>query len=280
MTRILPGLVAALVLVAGAAAQAPVPVCSAAPGGTQKDEVRTFVPDNLFDYMNGNAEGYLIYEFQRMTGITCQSGDKTILIDISEMTSPELAYGIFAANRHPRFEVAKIGIAGQIMPRRATFAKGNYYVELAANPAGDHTAALEAFVEDLQERVPGSTELPETIGWFPQDQLDPDSVRLVPQSVLGLRMLKRGYIATYDYGRAFIVAETDAEAATALMARLKERLGETEPAEIADEAFLGADRYLDRMCVVRKGRHVLGFAGLKEGHDGKAPAAALAAGIP
>ena len=280
MRRTLLPLSAALVLSAGAAAQGPAPDCSVVPGWTQKDEVRTFVPDNLFDYMNGNAEGYLIYEFQRMTGVTCQSGEITILIDISEMSTPELAYGIFAANRHPRYEVSKIGIAGQIMPRRATFAKGDYYVELAANPAGDHTAALEAFVADLEKRISGATELPEAIGWFPAEKLEAGSARLVPESVLGIRILKRGYVARYEYGRAFIVAESTPEAAGTVMRKLEERLGATEPAEIADEAFLGADRYLGRMCVTRKGRYVAGFAGLAEDHDGKAPTTALAANIP
>ena len=116
-----------LALAGVAAAAPPAADCTAVPGWAQKGEARSFVPDNLFDYMNGNAEGYIVYEFQRLTGITCQSGEKSIVIDISEMSTPEMAYGIFVTNSHPRFELQKIGTAGQIMPRRATFAKGKYH---------------------------------------------------------------------------------------------------------------------------------------------------------
>jgi hypothetical protein len=273
-------LMALLAAAGNGVAQSPMPDCRAVPGWVQKDETRTFVPDNLFDYMDGNAEGYLVYEFRRMTGVTCQSGGASILIDVSEMADPELAYGIFCANRHPRFPVEKIGMAGQVMPRRATFAKGKYYVELAANPEGDHTKALRAFVADMEKRVPGRTELPEAIGWFPTEKLAAGSVRLVPQSVLGIRILKRGYIGQYEFGKAFIVPESTPEAAVELMKKLRARIGKTEPAKIADEGFLATDRYLGRMCVARKGRFVCGFAGLSEGQDGTSPTAALAARIP
>jgi len=269
-----------LALAAAGAAAPPAADCTAVPGWSQKGGVRHFVPDNLFDYMDGNAEGYILYGFQNLTGVTCQSGEASIVIDISEMSTPEMAYGIFSANRHPRFPVQEIGTAGQIMPRRATFAKGNYYVELAANGGEDFTAALTAFVQDLVTRVPGATERPAILGWFPKEGLEAGSVRLVPQSVLGLRMLKRGYIARYDYGRAFIVTEDSPEAAAAVLEKFKERLGETEAAEVADGGISGSDRYLGRMCVARKGRYVLGFASLKEGEDGVARARALAASIP
>ncbi len=37
-------------------------------------------------------------------------------------------------------------MAGQIQPRRGMFAKDKYFVEIAANPEGDHSAVLRAFL--------------------------------------------------------------------------------------------------------------------------------------
>ncbi len=250
--------------------------CTAVPGFTQEGEVRSFVPDTLFEYMNGNAEGYLLYEFRRMTGVTCRSGEDSILIDISEMASPELAYGIFSANRHPHHELTKIGAAGQILERRATFVKGSYYVELAASPEKDHRKTLEAFSRHLEARLEGVTDPPAALGWFPREGLEADSVRLVPQSVLGLRLLRRGYVANYAFGRAFLVPEDSPEAAAAVLAKLKARWGEATPLEIAEEAYAGTDRMLGRMCAARKGRYLFGFAGLKEGDDAAARLSRLA----
>jgi hypothetical protein len=254
-----------------------VPDCSGVSGWSQKGEVRSFVPDDLFDYINGNAEGYIIYGFEKMTGVTCVSGEESVLIDISRMESAELAFGIFSANRHPRFEVAKIGAAGQLMPRKATFVKGRYYVELASR--SDAPEILEAFVKAFEPAVPGTIDPPATLGWFPEEGLDPDSVRLIPQSVLGLRMLKRGYIAQYDDGRSFIVAEDSPDTAAALMGKLKDRLSEVQEVEVGDEALTGKDRFLGLMCVARKGSYVVGSVTRKEA-DIRERTVALVAKVP
>ena len=105
----------ALLLAGLVCAAEPMPDCSAVSGWVQKGKVHRFVPDDLFDYMNGNAEGYFLYDFRKLTGATCRSGENTIILDLFEMASPEMAYGIFTANRHPRFETKKIGTAGQLM---------------------------------------------------------------------------------------------------------------------------------------------------------------------
>ena len=259
-------LAAAAVLCLWPAAGAEVaPDCSVVPGWSQKGELRTFVPDNLFDYMNGNAEGYLIYGFRKMTGVTCEKDGGQVVIDISQMESPEMAFGIFAANRHPRFAVRKIGTIGQVMPRKATFVKGAYYVEIAANQDMEET--LAAFAEALEPKVPGTTDPPAAIGWFPEEGLEKDSVRPVPQSVLGLRMLERGWIARYGDGRAFVVHEETAEVAAGVLDALERRLREAAPAEVGEEAIQGRDRFLGRMCVARKGAAVVGFVTRKAEAD-------------
>jgi len=266
-----------LAVAGGLLAQDIVPDCSAVSGWSQKNEVRTFEPDNLFDYMDGNAEGYIIYGFAKMTGVTCASGDQTILIDVSEMETPELAYGMFSANRHPRHEVVALGTAGQLMPRKATFVKGKYYVEFSANE--DAAETLEAFARAVEPKVPGPTDLPGTLEWFPKENLDEGSARLVPQSVLGLRMLTRGYIAQYNDGRAFIVEEESPEAANAVMDKFRERLAGNTAADVGDEAVTGKDRYLGMMFVVRKGKYIVGTVTRKEG-ELESRATALAANVP
>jgi hypothetical protein len=241
--------------------------CRIVPGWQQQGQLRSYDADNLFEYMDGNAEGYLIYQFVTMKGVSCQCDGDSILIDISEMADPEYAFGIFSANRDRRQAVEKIGMGGQVLPRRATFAKGKYYVELAASPEKDHSQALRAFVAALERNLEGSSDPPEVLGWFPKKGLVPDSVRLVPESVLGLRILKRGYVGQYDFGKGFLVSESSPETASQVMAKLKERIGQTTPAKIAEEAFTGTDKYLDGVCVFRKGRVLAGFSNVKPALD-------------
>jgi hypothetical protein len=252
--------------------------CSAVPGWVQEGRSREFVADTLFEYMDGNAEGYLIYGFVRMQGATCKAGEDSILIDVSEMADADAAYGIFAASRDPRVPVISIGAAGQIVPRRATFCKGKYYVELAANSKKDLTTPLQAFAAEIEKRIHGRSSLPEELSWFPAEKLT--SARLIPVSVLGLRLLRRGYLAQYEFGKGFIVPEASAESASAVLAKLREGFGRTTPVKVADEAFQAKDQYLGRLCLFRKGRYLGGFANLSDREDATGLATALAARIP
>jgi hypothetical protein len=60
---------------------------------------------------------------------------------------------------------------------------------------------------------------------------------------------------------------------------LKERFGQTKPVQIADEGFTATDKYLDGLCVFRKGRYVGGFANLKNNRDATAEASRLASSV-
>jgi hypothetical protein len=229
--------------------------------------VRNFAADSLFEYMNGNSEGYLAYSFKKMQGVTCVKGEDQIVFDISEMETPEFAWGIFVSNRNPNAPIEKIGMAGQITDRRAFFSKGKYFLEMAANPAKDHSPVLKQFVAVWETKIEGSTSLPAILGWFPEEGLNKDSLRLVPESVLGFRMLKRGFVALYAQGKAFIIQEESAESASPLLTKLKERIGNTQPAQVGDEAWQVNDKYLGRMCVFRKGKYLAGFSNLPAGTD-------------
>jgi hypothetical protein len=267
---------------AGAGDGFPAPDCTLAPGWTQKGPLRTFEPDTLFDYMNGNAEGYHAYGFALMQGVTCvnEAGDQ-LVIDVSELGDADHAWGIFVANRDVRSPNEAIGAAGQVLPRRATFARGRYYVEIAASPAGDHTESLRAFTRALEAQTPGRAAPPEGLGWFPAEGLEADSVRLVPASVLGIRALRRGLLAQYPEGRAFVVAEESSEAAAETLQRVRERFaGTADVAGIGDAAFTATDDYLGGLVLFRKGARVAGVSNLAEGTDGTGLARRLAGALP
>ena len=241
------------------------PTCTLVPGWSPQGEPRGYNVDNLFEYMDGNSEGYFLYGFQSMHGVTCVKDGVTLVIDISEFGDSDSAYGMFCSTRDLRQPLAKIGMGGQIVPRRLIFAKGSQYVEIAANPEGDHSAILNAWARALEKDVPGTSDPPAALAWFPTDKQQ--SLRLVPESVLGIRLLKRGYVAEYDYGKAFVVAEMSPETAAALLQKLRARFGDSKPAQIGDESFEARDQYLGLVCIFRSGRFIGGYAKVSEGAD-------------
>jgi hypothetical protein len=272
------GRLAAALLGAGLVASAGAPACDAVAGWSQRGAARSYVADNLFEYMDGNAEGYLLYGFVAMHGVTCEKAGATLVIDISEFPDADSAFGMFSANRDPRQPGVKIGIGGQIVPRRAVFAKGNYYAEIAANPEGDYTALLREWTAALEKRLEGSTEPPAAMGWFPKE--GQQSLRLVPESVLGIRALKRGYVGQYEIGKAFVVTEQSEAAAAGVMDKLRARFGEAAAVKIGDEAFQVTDHYLGRVCVFRKGKMIGGYGNVADGQDAVGLAKALMDRVP
>ncbi|MCX6624717.1 MAG: hypothetical protein NTY38_27375 [Acidobacteria bacterium] len=257
-----------------AAGEGLAPGCSLVPGWTQDGPSRTFVADNLFEYMDGNAEGYLLYQFARMNGVNCKNAAGTVVVfDVSEMSDPELAYGIFMANRDANAPVEKLGMAGQVTPRKAMLAKDKYYVEAGSN--SPDAAALRALVTAMAAKIEGRTELPDAVQWFPKKGLVAGSVRLVPESVLGMRVLKRGYVGQYDIGKAFILREKSPQSAAQVMEKLRDRIGETQPAKLGEEALQANDKYLGSICIFRKGIWIAGVANAKQAQDAGALAAEI-----
>ncbi len=268
-----------LLFAAATAGSPPVPDCTAAPGFTQKGAVRTYSTETLFEYMNGNSEGYFAYGFRQMRGVTCTDGKLDLVFDISEMESPELAWGMFTANRDPNLPLAKFAAASQVTPRRGTFAKGSAYVEVAANP----TAApeiIEKFLATWEQRLPGDSKRPPLLDVFPIAGMQADSLRMVPESVLGFRMLRRGFVAQYEHGKAFLIPESSAEAAAKLLAQFRQRVNGTDTTSLGDEAFQVTDKYLGRLCVFRKGRFLAGATNFPEAVDPVPLARELASKLP
>ncbi|MGO9242999.1 MAG: DUF6599 family protein [Bryobacteraceae bacterium] len=259
------------------AAQAP--DCAVAPGFTQTGEAREFNTDTLFNYMDGNSEGYFLYSFVRMQGVTCKQGELSLVLDVSEFADPEMAYGMFTANFDNRRPRAALGAGGQVGPTKAIFVKGKYFVELSVEPEGEHAALLEAAARAMERRVPGSVSAPPQLSLFPKEGLQPGSPRLIPHSVLGLRMLEKGYLGIYDNGRLFFVTEATPEGAKTLMAKLQARFPGTAVAQVGEDAYSGEDRLLGRFCLFRKGARVGGFVSAGEGADVAKIAATFASGL-
>lgn len=239
------------------------PDCTIAPGFTQQGKPHEYDVETLYDYINGNSEGYFLYGFRRMRGMDCVKGGLKMVIDVSEFQTPELAYGMFTGNADPRVAREAIGAAGQVTPTKVTFAKGVFYGEVSIEPQGDHSAILREAAKALAQRLEGTTEAPAALAWFPKEGVQPGSPRLIPQSVLGLKMLARGYLAQYEDGRAFVVTEASPEAAAALFGKLKERFAPGGSATVGEESYTGEDRFLGRFCFFRKGARVGGYVNAK-----------------
>jgi len=194
------------------------------------------------------------------------------------MVDADAAYGMFSSSLDSRHPIEKIGMGGQIMPLRGAFAKGNFYVEITGTCDTDCAPALTAYIAAMEKRLEGRTTRPPPIAWFASEKLV--SARLIPESVLGISLLKRGYVAEYDKGKAFLVLETSPQSAAAVMTKLRQRYPSAQTAQVAEEALHLQDKYLGGVCFFRKGKYIGGYANMPNEASAAAASAILAARLP
>jgi len=272
-------LLAALLTASAAGAQSSVQ-CSVAPGWQAQGAARAHTADNLFEYKDGGAEGYLQFGFTSLHGATCVKDGTTLDIDISEMADADSAYGMLMANVDQSQPMEKVGMGAQVLRQSALAAKGKYYLELtetAAKADADDAVFLRGLATKILAGLEGSEAPPATLGWFVPDDLV--QVKMVPESVLGLKQIKRGYAAKYKQGQAFIAEQASVDEAEALLKTLHEKFAGT-PVQLGDKAFTATAKYLNGICIFRKGKVVAGTANLPDADAALAAAKKLNARIP
>jgi hypothetical protein len=277
--RIPLAMLAALLTAAAASAQSAI-TCGVAPGWQPQGAARAYAADNLFEYKDGGAEGYLQYGFTALHGVTCAKDGTTLDIDVSAMAGADSAYGMFMANADQSQPMEKLGMGTQVLKQSVLAAKGKFYLELvetAAKTDADDTAFLRALAIKILAQLEGADAPPATIGWFVPDDLV--QVKMVPESVLGLKQIPRGYAAKYKQGQAFIAEQASVGEAQALMKTLREKFTGA-PTQLDDEAFTATAKYLTGICIFRKGKVVAGTANFPDADAALTQAKKLAARIP
>jgi Family of unknown function (DUF6599) len=156
-------------------------LCSVLPaevsGWKKSDPPQIYDKSNLFDYIDGGAELYNSYNFQKLLAVRYQaSGDEEIVIDMFDMGNSFNAFGLFSHGRE-----REDGLAGQGSEYNSgllTFWKDRFYVSILAYP---ETEAKKEIVlglgRSLADAVPAEGALPPVIGLLPRTNLVPESVR-------------------------------------------------------------------------------------------------------
>ena len=129
---------AMLVLVAGCQHRAaPVanffPASSEVSGWTKSPEIRTFSPEQLSDYIDGDAEKYLKAGVRSTSTADYKFQDKVqVVVDVYTMSSAEGAKAIFDSEPVMDAQKPSLGDAARLYSQSLTFRKGPYLVRMVA----------------------------------------------------------------------------------------------------------------------------------------------------
>ena len=187
-------------------------------------EPRFFERDNLFEYIDGAADQYLLYGFRKVITADYAVGadSSSVNVEIYCMESPTHAFGIYAAERSPEEQPVAIGVQGYLGANVLNFYKGPYYVKVTSFAfSKDLSASLVQMGRLIADKIPGEFKEPEMFRFFPVENKIKLSERYIPTGFLGQSYLQNGYRCDYasdqeTYQVFMVPMESDSAAQTVL----------------------------------------------------------------
>jgi hypothetical protein len=162
-----------------------------------------FGADNLWEYINGQADFFIDYGFVRVDTAEYRNDQEssTVVLEVYRMGRPQEAFGIFAAERTPGDRPLEIGAGAYLGANILGFWQAEQYVKLTSFDEGPAIERLLiSLAEEISSRIPGQDRELETLLLFPKEGRVEGSERFIPKNFLGQPYLSEAYRvdATYD----------------------------------------------------------------------------------
>jgi hypothetical protein len=241
----------------------------------------TYLPDTLYKYINGEAEMYLPYGFQKAaTVLYIRPPDKGkgLVVNIFKMGSLLDSFGIYGNYRSPSSVWVKVGAEAFVEDTGLTFYQDRYFVQvMTSGSLTEDVTILVACAAAVSKMLPEGSTPPNELSYFNVPGLTAHSEKYFPEGLLGYKFLGAGMTAEVTLKgipvKAFIVmGESPTAMAQALRAyhgQLKVEKGASPLLEESPNLRLSAkDPLYKGIIMEQSGRYAAGVAGLFNVSDG------------
>ena len=169
-------------------------------GWKQSGEIETFIPKNLYEYINGAADLYLMYDFEELKVAEYQNEKKaSVTVDVYRHRSPLHAFGVYSQERLPEANFLDIGIQGYYEKGFLNFLTGPYYLKLSAiNTGPEDQEVLVAFAKRTAENLGPKGSFPSILSAFPAEGKQKHSEKFIARNFLGYAFLHSSFTADYE----------------------------------------------------------------------------------
>lgn len=184
---------------------------------TPKGKPAFYTPDNLFEYINGAADVFLSYDFEKLASLTYENAKKhTFTMDVYRHSDERNGFGIYSQEKPEKGEFLNIGAQGYYEKGVLNFLKGSYYVKIAGFDLGDNDRkVLTMAAEILAKKLEGSKTFPAVLSCFPIEGKKTNTERYIAQNFLGHSFLNSAFVADYKIKdqkfQLFIIQKEKAE---------------------------------------------------------------------
>ncbi len=185
---------------------------SAVPGGMetclpelkdwpQKDKTNVYDPDNLYEYINGAAEIFLSYDFEKLVSATFESKknkEHSFTVDIYRHNNSRNGFGIYSQEKPQSGDFLSIGAQGYYEKGVLNFLKGQYYVKISGYSLGDNDKViLIDAAKQVAKKLEGEDRFPTIVEAFPSENKVTGTSRYVAKNFLGHSFLHSAFITNY-----------------------------------------------------------------------------------
>ncbi len=231
-----------------------------------KSDYPVYLPDNLWDFINGAADNYLANGFVDLHVAEYKKGKAVIKAEIYRHSSSTLAFAIYSSERSPSFRFMNLGAQGYVADGSINFFKGNYYIKIRTySKKGKVLQAEETLANRIAGMLTGETAMPETLSLFPAEGKKANEETFINESVLGHSFLNKAFKAVYQVGNdEFSVFISDAASPEAAKKSAETYIASTgiSPVETADSKFMLMDGYNGTIFLAWKDKRIVIISGL------------------
>jgi hypothetical protein len=248
-------------------------------GGWSLSEAnQTYLPETLFEYINGAAESYLGYDFQRLVVGQYKRNDASdaLTVEVYDMGSRRNAFGIYSTERYPESRFLQIGVQGYIEEGALNFFSGSFYIKLMCYDCGAGTEqVLIQAARLIAAKIADPAGFPPLLAAFPRQNRVANSEKFILKNFLGMSFLEAGYTAQYRLGgvefEGFIIEAGGVDKAEAMLKQFLSKSGLAPGYGPATQSrFTWKDKYLKNVFIDRRGAYLFGLIRVPDGQEGPA----------
>ena len=237
-------------------------------GWKQSEEIQTFIPKTLYEYINGAADLYLMYDFEELKVAEYMNEKKaSVTVEVYRHKTPVHAFGIYSEERLSNANIVDIGAQGYIEEDVLNFLAGPYYVKMTCYKIESGAQeVLISFAKKVAENLGERGALPSILGSFPSDGKVKNSEKFIAIKFLGYPFLHSAFTADYELpGKKFklFVIQVDQNECRKMVQKYLEQTGKPEKS-VAEGRYTLPDPHHGEIDLIWRGTYLWGILNLND----------------
>ena len=137
----------------------------------KKGNPEEYHPDNLFEYINGAAEVFLSYDFEKLVTLSYKNKlNQSLTIDVYRHSNINNGFGIYSQEKPQKGNFISIGSQGYYEKGIINFFKGSYYVKLSGFDLGENDQELLGnAARAIAKKLESTINFPLSLKGFPEE---------------------------------------------------------------------------------------------------------------